>query len=321
MNAPKKQKKKTDEKGIRVSNCYVETTQLESKQEMRLVRLAIERSQNYEIGFDLDHPIRISAQEFAECFNLKIRNVYKEMRNCVSRLFRHTYQEKHVDADGHTWHVYMKWFRQMKYCETLGAVEVVFDDFHKKHLWRLNGHETPYTFTLMSSYIGLKTKHSIRIYEIIAKHKNMSSATITLDKLRQMLALSPRYRGTDFTTKILTPAIKNINESTEFDVSWEKVKEGRVLSGYKFTIRAKKPKALPSQKDDSKKDKTYPEHVRDHVLETTANRPGGPIDITKSAEQRSLENWLAWSIQERDRISKEFANYTKDKVFVRSSSN
>ena len=112
-----------------------------------------------------------------------------------------------IDSDGKM--VKSRWVQQVKYFD--GAV-----DF--------------FTQYLLSNTVKFKSVYSVRLYELPVQWKNSDQLGIDTNQY-QMIA--------DFKKRVLDKAISEINEHSDLVVSYEQVKEGRVISGFRFKIRVK----------------------------------------------------------------------------------
>lgn len=82
------------------------------------------------------------------------------------------------------------------------------------------------------------SKNGGRREEQVEKYRNPD---ISLKELREMTDTVKEYKAmTNFTRKILNEPLKEINERTHFNVSYEKVKKGRSIDGIIFHITKKK---------------------------------------------------------------------------------
>lgn len=126
-----------------------------------------------------------------------------------------------IDSDGKM--VKSRWVQQVKYFD--GAV-----DF--------------FTQYLLSNTVKFKSVYSVRLYELLVQWKNSDLRKMPMfevDKLRGQLGIDTnQYQMiADFKKRVLDKAISEINEHSDLVVSYEQVKEGCVISGFRFKIRVK----------------------------------------------------------------------------------
>lgn len=105
---------------------------------------------------------------------------------------------------------------------------------------------------------GMKHKHSITLYKWLVMNYNqfkyyeysskrrveqkekLKNPSIPIEELREITDTHNKYElFTNFERKILTEPLKEINEQTNLNVTYEKIKKGRKISAIKFFITEK----------------------------------------------------------------------------------
>jgi len=93
----------------------------------------------------------------------------------------------------------------------------------------------------------LRSKYSIRLYEVIAQRINLrrQSQDFTIDELRGLLGVpkGKLKRFADLNAQCLKPAIGEVNQLTDFEVSAALKKCGRRVDGITLTWLKKSPEA------------------------------------------------------------------------------
>lgn len=120
----------------------------------------------------------------------------------------------------------------------------------------------PYIFELKKNYttymIGniakLNSVAKIRLYEICKQYEKISTIKLNIDELKQILG-SQLKEFKEFKRITLEPAIKDINEYTDIQVSYEKNLSCRKVVALTFTISKKDdaPKFLPNSVENVEK--------------------------------------------------------------------
>jgi len=216
------------------SNHLVEAGYRLSLNEQRLVLTAISKLDGRK-PIPRDNDFTITAQEFSSMFNIPIKQAYENLENAASRLYEQdikTYDGKHKTRER------FRWVDGVKYWDGEGKVTLSFSNKIIPYLTLLHTQLTSYDLKQISS---LKSSYSIRFYELMIQFKSTGERWIKLDTLKERLELSDRYdRFYNFKIRIIQPAIREINGSTNLIVTWDTVKKGRVITGLKFDIREKK---------------------------------------------------------------------------------
>lgn len=129
-----------------------------------------------------------------------------------------------------------RWFLKAEYIEKKGKVRLLLDDDIKKYLIALQE-----TFTQYELYniLALKSKYSIRLYELFKSYAFQKEKTLNIDELKTMLLASHYTNFKDFRNRVLDKAIAEINYYTDLNVSYETIKKGRKVEAVNFIIDRK----------------------------------------------------------------------------------
>ena len=77
----------------------------------------------------------------------------------------------------------------------------------------------------------------------------MGGFQISLDELFEQLGLPDSYRRIgNLKDRVIHPSLEEITANTDIDLTYENVKKGRSVVGFKFTVK-EKPKLVPLQRD------------------------------------------------------------------------
>ena len=99
--------------------------------------------------------------------------------------------------------------------------------------------------------LRLKKDYSLDFYHLAKKHQAMGGFQITLDDLFEQLGLPESYQDlSNLKRRVIIPSLDEITANTDIDLSYENVKRGRSVVGFKFTVKEKpKPKLIASKRD------------------------------------------------------------------------
>jgi plasmid replication initiation protein len=111
----------------------------------------------------------------------------------------------------------------------------------------LNPQAEPYLLQLKDLFTSFKLrnaltlegKYAIRLYQLSKSSLYLKGFTIELEDLKKKLKLEQKSysRFTNINTKILKPAIKEINSKTDIIVDMEFIKSGRNVVAIKFNVK------------------------------------------------------------------------------------
>ena len=99
--------------------------------------------------------------------------------------------------------------------------------------------------------LRLKKDYSLDFYHLAKKHQTMGGFQISLDELFEQLGLPESYRRIgNLKDRVIKPSLDEITANTDIDLSYENVKRGRSVVGFKFTVKEKpKPKVIETKRD------------------------------------------------------------------------
>lgn len=195
----------------------------------------------------------VSIEEFATMHDITTKQAYFELSSAVNRLY-----DRYLSIDS----VNMpKEFQQQE--DINGKIDIrwlsakaTYDsDQQKVYLW-FSPQIMPYLSQLkqnftkydISNIAKMTSAHAIRIYELLAerqfqKHKRFS---MPLSDFRERLQLENTHTSFGhLNSRVLAPAIRQINEYSNFIVTIKNIKDGKKVTGltFEFSIKpGKEPK-------------------------------------------------------------------------------
>ena len=88
----------------------------------------------------------------------------------------------------------------------------------------------------------MKSQYSIRLYELLKSYKIQVTKTFTIEEFKKLLMIEDIKSYNRFPSlkqKVLEPAMKEINEYTDIDVSYREILKGRKVIKLEFHIKDK----------------------------------------------------------------------------------
>lgn len=243
------------------SNQLVEASYRMDLMEQRLVLAAIVEAREQDILLK-EQPVKIEAKRFAALFGIDEADAYRLMKEAKNRLYDRSLNI--IDADGSIGSI--RWVEGVFYKDGDGFVKLKFSSYVTPYLARL---ETEYTEYRLGQIGKLTSAHAVRIYELCAQYKNshQGGREISISDLKQMLCMTDEYpRLDDFKRRVIAPAVKQINEHTDLQVTVENVKTGRTVTGLYFSISEKQAKPEPAKKKAAKPFKLTREYIEKNNL-------------------------------------------------------
>lgn len=171
----------------------------------------------------------LSAMEYSEIFGTDLKNSYTEIRIASENLYDRELWLTSKDGNP----VKTRWLTSIEYGD--GVIKVQFAD---KIIPYLSNMSKEYTKYRLSNIAKLTTPAHIRFYEFISQWKMSKNGIkeISIDQFKKVLGFKPTdYPQTKiFKRNILKRAIHQVNETTDINVSYQDIKKGRSITGFKF---------------------------------------------------------------------------------------
>lgn len=177
--------------------------------------------------------IKIKVKEFSNLIGLNNDGVYKELQKAVYTLG--TKALGIIEAETGDY-VVRSWFEEIRYIRDKGIVECIFNNRLKPFLLYVLINKG-YTKYLLKNIIYMKSKYSIKIFELLKQYENKSVVTIEINKLKNILGIENKYKKyAQIKLRILEPASKELLNHTDIYFTYSEIKKGRSVSAIRFTI-------------------------------------------------------------------------------------
>ncbi|MCO8046447.1 replication initiation protein RepM [Acinetobacter bohemicus] len=289
--------------------------------EQRLILLSIIRARETGQGISSDSKLEIHASDYASRFDVTKEAAYNALKNAVNNLFERKFSFKEIHKDTNKEIVVKsRWVSRIAYVDDLATLEVTFAPDVVPLITRLEKHFTSYQLKQVAQ---LTSKYAIRLYEFLIAWRNVGKTpVISLSEFREKLGLdiNEYQKMVNFKSRVLEPAIKQINELTDIHVKYEQYKTGRSISGLSFTFKHKKIDSIPSERDPNTVDLfTQMTDAQRHMFANKLSElpeMGRYSQGTESYPQFAIR--IAEMLQNPDRI-KELYPYLKKVGYMPSS--
>ena len=191
-------------------------------------------------------PVFISSSEFSKECGIDLSTAYTALELASERLFTRFFGYTNAEGD----RVKMRWLNKVIYKAGQGGSELYFTD-EVLLLLREFDALNPYTKYKKEVVLRLRKDYSLDFYHLAKKHQTMGGFQISLDELFEQLGLPESYKRLDnLKNRVIEPSLNEITANTDIDLTYENVKRGRSVVGFKFTVREKpKPKVIETGRD------------------------------------------------------------------------
>ena len=252
------------------SNRLVEASYRLGLNEQRIILYSICRCREEQKGLFPDLPVTITADSFLKQFpSVEKGSVYGQLKEAMNALYSRSVTIHDTDSATNKARVReTRWISEKAYIDGAGHIQIVFTPEVIKYITRLEVEFTSYQLEKVSH---MTSAHAVRIYELLAQHRDIGNRTLNLAWLREALQLGPgEYKLTaNFINRIIEPSVDQINKHSDITVSYKPKKTGRAITDFVFKIRDKerKPKVATTGSDQAMREKLEAEHGQQRIPE------------------------------------------------------
>lgn len=230
------------------ANKVIEASYKLSLNEQRLILACISQVDSTKYLTIADR-FEVTAQDFSSLFNVSTNKSYQILKNVAEQLFERYVIIDNPDPDEVTLKcTKTRWISSIDYIPDKGKVALYFAPRMLPYLSLLQGQFTKYKL----EHVGKMTSiYAIRTYELLMQWQSIGKREIALSDFKKLLQLDTKYERMDnFKSRVLEPAISDINQHSNLNVSWVQRKSGRNVTHLIFSFSEKSSsKPTPAAKE------------------------------------------------------------------------
>lgn len=207
--------------------------------EQRLILLAIIEARENGKGINANDPLTVHASTYIQTFNVEKHSAYTSLKEACKSLFARQFSYEEINKNGNLTQYTSRWVSKVGYTKNEATVEIIFAPDVVPLITRLEEHFTSYELEQVAQ---LQSKYATRLYEIlIAWRSTGKTPVLTINEFRKQIGvIDSEYKIiSNFKLRVLEPSIKQINDLTDIDVTYEQHKKGRTITGFSFNFKQK----------------------------------------------------------------------------------
>lgn len=185
---------------------------------------------------DDDRVVRTTfrVKHIAEVMNITSQSLYRDLPKICKELMKKVIEIKQDDG---SW----KMFSIISFAEYKAREGKLTLEIHKEAEPYLLKLKEMFTVYKLENVVNLKSKYAIRLYQQSKRCLFKGGEIIDLQEFRRLLKLEKKtYDRFDcITSKVLKPAIKEINEKTDISLTYDTIKDGRKVVALNFKVKNK----------------------------------------------------------------------------------
>ena len=131
----------------------------------------------------------------------------------------------------------VRWINKAWINKKSGIVKIRLDDDMKPYLLQLQERFTQYELLYT---LAMRSQYSIRLYELLKSYEYQHRKIFDIEDLKRILSAENYNRFPDFKRKVLDISLREINDLSDLNATYEIIKEGRRYAKLEFSMRLKK---------------------------------------------------------------------------------
>lgn len=237
------------ERWVTMSNALTRAGHGLTLAEKRIVAAAVSKLDSRKAPVAGEVPrTRINADEYAETFGVDIDTAYDQLQSAAKLLYKRsiTFYEPAFKRNGKPLAptlVQMRWIGVAKYQKGEGWVELSWWPDLLRHLLGLKAQFTTYQLQQASA---LRSTHSWRLLELLSRFKSTGMAEYSIEDFCLSMEATEKQAANfaKIRTKIIEPAVKELQEKDGWLIEWEAIKKGRKVASVRFKFHRSPQQSL-----------------------------------------------------------------------------
>lgn len=221
-------------RNVSMDNLIVNASHALNLSEKRIVSAAIAKLDSIAKA-PSNKPIKITATEFAECFEIDSNTAYEQLKKGSQNLFQRYITRIKSSPKGDVVER-IRWIDRIAYQDGEGYVELNFTAHVTPYLTALEKRFTTYKLQHTSA---LRSIHSWRLFENLKRWESTGTWLVDIEEFHRVMESSKSYQENFAQLRkwVIEPAVKELLEVSGLDIRWTPHKHGRRVSRLLFTFK------------------------------------------------------------------------------------
>ncbi|MBX4267203.1 replication initiation protein [Clostridium estertheticum] len=284
-------------------NCNYDLSLQEQKIILTLASMVQPQDENFK-------PYIFKIKDFMKLLGIDNKSKYTEIPKITKELMQKVFEIKKGNKV-----TQLSWLSSAEYEKGTGMVELEFSPKLKPYMLGLKEFYTSYK---LGNVLSLKSKYSVRLYEILKSNLYRKYIEIEVEEFKNMVGSKEKaYKiYNNFKNRILIRAQKELAEKTDVNFTYQEIKTGRKVTSIKFCISTNKTtcnneiaatleKINPKLQQNMDDINLIKEIIHEPITDVEALKilisAKGDINIIKekysySVEAAKIENMVGWII-------------------------
>lgn len=175
--------------------------------------------------------VTFSVSRMAEVFDINTNDIYAVAKQTAISINQKPAEFHSADRTQLSF-----WFTDLIYHKGAGSLTFKFNESLKPYLLELKEN---FSLHRVKDIYQFKRSTTWLLYEALCQWKRSSTRTKewTLDEFRKIVGVQGKYpRFVDLNKRVITPAVEDINRTSDIEVQWDRKKWGKEIVGVVFHI-------------------------------------------------------------------------------------
>ncbi|WP_338631937.1 replication initiation protein [Clostridium baratii] len=238
-----------------------------SLQEQKIILILASMVQPYDEEFQ---EYKLEIKELLKLLDIKDQSKYIELPKITKELMKKVFEIKEGKEI-----LQLAWLSSARYKTQKGELYIKFSPDLKPYLLKL---KSLYTSYKLDNILTLKSKYSIRVYELLKSNEYKNQYECSINDLKKKLYIIEKSYDIyqNFKNRVIIKAQKELKEKTDIEFEFEEIKTGRKVTALKFFIKE-------NEKNKSKHSFKEIENKIDEIKEKKEK------NIVKNEEQKEIK--------------------------------
>lgn len=185
---------------------------------------------------------KFKIKDFMTLLGIETQTKYTEIPKITRELMKKVFEIKEGKDI-----IQLSWLSSARYKTGEGLVILKFDSSLKPYMLQL---KELYTCYKLENILSLKSKYSLRLFEILKSNQFKTFWEINLEEFKKLLGANEKSYSIyqNVKNRILIKAQKELKEKTDIYFDFEEIKTGRKVTSIKFLIKSNKKATAPKKK-------------------------------------------------------------------------
>lgn len=229
-------------RNVSMSNNIVSAAHSLNLSEKRIISAAIAKLDSFSKQLP-SKSIKITAVEFAECYQIDARTAYDQLKRNSLNLFQRYITRVENSSRGKKLER-IRWIDRIVYHDGEGYVELNFTAHVAPHLLALTRSFTTYKLQQTSA---LRSVHSWRLFENLKQWESTGKWIVDIQDFHHAMQATPSYQSNFAQLRkwVIEPAVDELRSVAGLEIEWSAHKTGRKVSRLLFRFRPTQQLQLP----------------------------------------------------------------------------